>query len=115
MTNLENLVAGYIEAMLWTECLDGQFDLVTDTVAKEIASECKAFFDANENDIDEFAGIYSYRMTGHMFWLTRNGHGTGFWDQDMGDLGGKLTKASDAFPPAYLYEGDDGVYHYFAG
>lgn len=44
----------------------------------------------------------------HDFWLTRNGHGVGFWDRGLGDLGGALTDAAKGFGECALYVGDDG-------
>lgn len=38
---------------------------------------------------------------GHDFWLTRNGHGAGFWDRrelEANELGERLTKLSKEFP-----------------
>lgn len=46
---------------------------------------------------------------GHNFALTRNHHGTGFWDRGLGDLGDKLTTAAHAFGEQNLYVGDDGL------
>lgn len=45
------------------------------------------------------------------FWLTRNGHGVGFWDRDVGAVGDRLTKACKKFGETYLYVGDDGKIH----
>lgn len=45
---------------------------------------------------------------GHDFWLTRNGHGAGFWDRGYGDLGDELTSACDPYGSCDLYVGDDG-------
>ena len=49
-------------------------------------------------------------MAGHDFWLTRNGHGAGFWDGDWplpyADL---LDKAAQAAGTCDLYVGDDGM------
>jgi len=33
-------------------------------------------------------------QAGHDFWLTRNGHGAGFWDGDWPETGDALTEAS---------------------
>jgi hypothetical protein len=41
-------------------------------------------------------------------WLTRNGHGTGFWDRGLGERGDALTKSAESFGDAVLYVGDDG-------
>jgi len=49
---------------------------------------------------------------GHDFWLTRNGHGAGFWDGDWpDDAGGRLTEASKKYGEFNLYVGDDGLIH----
>lgn len=53
-------------------------------------------------------------MAGHDFWLTRNGHGAGFWDRsplDAGGLGDKLSDAAKAFGECDLYRGDAGGIH----
>lgn len=45
---------------------------------------------------------------GHDFWLTRNGHGSGFFDGDYDDdIGEALTDIAQSFGEAYLYLGDD--------
>ena len=46
----------------------------------------------------------------HDFWLTRNGHGAGFWD-DGGEDGDKLSKITDKFGEVSLYVGDDSEIH----
>ena len=49
---------------------------------------------------------------GRDFWLTRNGHGTGFWDEGLGGkLGDALTKKAEAYGSYDLYVGDDGLIH----
>jgi hypothetical protein len=54
-----------------------------------------------DNTIDEKAG--------HDFWLTRNGHGAGFWDGDWAEPAAtKLTDAAHAMGEVNLYVGDDG-------
>jgi hypothetical protein len=44
---------------------------------------------------------------GHDVWLTRNRHGTGFWDRGMGELGDKLTALANLLGTAYVVETDD--------
>lgn len=41
-------------------------------------------------------------QAGHDFWLTREGHGAGFWDRGLGRAGDVLTKAAKAFGECYL-------------
>jgi hypothetical protein len=48
-------------------------------------------------------------MAGHDFWLTRCGHGAGFWDGDWPEPAATvLDKASREFGNVDLYVGDDG-------
>jgi hypothetical protein len=51
-------------------------------------------------------------QVGHDFWLTRNGHGAGFWDRFSAGIGSRigqhLTEASRPFGESYLYAADDG-------
>ncbi len=46
---------------------------------------------------------------GHDFWLTRNHHGAGFWDRNLGELGDKLTEISKQFTELNLFENNGKV------
>lgn len=46
---------------------------------------------------------YTEEQAGHDFWLTRNGHGAGFWDRGLGKIGEALTKASKSYGSEYLH------------
>ena len=63
-----------------------------------------AFIDANKDDPE---GIDA-AQAGHDFWLTRNGHGAGFWDRGLGERGDRLTNAAHVYGACDLYLGDDG-------
>lgn len=92
-------------------------DLAPETLEKIIA-DC-AGFQAKHGDVIR-AAIATGEVTcgpdfdewghaGHDFWLTRNGHGVGFWDGDWPEpFADELTKAAEAFGECYLYVGDDG-------
>jgi hypothetical protein len=45
---------------------------------------------------------------GANFWLTRERHGTGFWDRGLGAAGDCLTSAAHTFGDAGMHVGDDG-------
>jgi hypothetical protein len=48
---------------------------------------------------------------GHDFWLTRNGHGAGFWDGDWPEeVGKRLTEASKKYGEVYLYVQDGKIF-----
>lgn len=49
----------------------------------------------------------------HDFWLTRNGHGAGFWDGNYPEpLDTQLTKLAEQFGEVDLYVGDDGKLYF---
>jgi hypothetical protein len=54
-------------------------------------------------------------QVGQDFWLTRNGHGAGFWDRfgaGVGQAFGRhLTDESKPYGESYLYAGDNGKVH----
>ena len=56
---------------------------------------------------------YSEDQAAYDFWLTRNGHGAGFWDRGLGKAGDRLTTiAQEEFTECTLYVGDDGLPYY---
>lgn len=84
-------------------------DIDPDTREK-MRKDCEAFMDANADDL---ASLTS-EQAGVDFWLTRNGHGAGFWDRGLEDVGDRLTAACGwrtEFPEVNLYIGDDGKIH----
>ncbi len=73
----------------------------------KIVDDC-AKFQEQHAKLLEASGL-SVEQAGHDFWLTRNRHGSGFWDRDLPDeIGDALTEAAHAFGETGLYVGDDG-------
>lgn len=110
--DLSNFTRAYVNAMFWTECgpdneeLDGKDydDLAPETITK-IIEDCAGFEMLNKPLLDK-AGDES--QNGHDFWLTRNGHGAGFWDRGYpDDIGEKLTQACKKYKNINLVLGDD--------
>lgn len=104
---IQEMLDAYLAAALWTEELDEYS--ISDIDEKSIS-------DALE-DINSFVRKASdiiipmdYSQIGHDFWLTRNGHGAGFWDRKEleGGIGDKLTEICEEFTEKYPYLGDDG-------
>lgn len=104
--NKENkkFIKQYLNTALWSsttengEYLDSIFGLsdIDFKSVKRSVKDCLKFIEMaeNENLLDE----YSYSTAGHDFWLTRNGHGGGFWDGDYKEIDGeKLTELSEKF------------------
>lgn len=109
----------YMIAALWSstdntddtggEPLDANYSI--DDIAPETATamraECSAFIADNWETIR--ATEQAAEQCGHDFWLTRNGHGAGFWDRGYDVLlGDALTRAAHECGPRDLYVGDDG-------
>lgn len=93
------------------ECLDpldsnyGDEDLSTKALQSMMA-DCQAF----QNDNAELlSSVGTTERHGHDFWLTRNGHGAGFWDRGYGRTGTLLTEAAKVWGSSDLYVGDDGL------
>lgn len=129
-TKLDQFTIAYIECALWStmdesderggEPLDKNYGV--DDIAPEslesMVRDCAAFQAANPDDIltclrssvrHNQPSYHPLAMAGHDFWLTRNGHGAGFFDGDYPvEEGNRLTRASKAFGEANLYVGDDG-------
>ncbi len=112
---------GYLECALWSSTdeqaedgsggdpLDDNYgpDDFHPEALVEAIGDCKAFQVENELDL---RGI-DPGQAGHDFWLTRNGHGAGFWDRGLGERGDRLTKACKAYGSVDLYVGDDNLIH----
>lgn len=116
---MDNFTTQYIITALWSstdestpqggEPMDknyGSEDIDPETLAL-MQADCAKFQTENMDDILSDLGL-----AGHDFWLTRNGHGAGFWDGDWEkEAGERLTKASKKFGEFNLYVGDDGKIH----
>ncbi len=92
MTDLEQFTAAYIEALYFTDAGDGDQpgkDAALDPeTLLDIQADCRSFWRrfgcfVNAAECTRGSGEYSIAaQAGHDFWLTRNGHGAGFWDGD---------------------------------
>lgn len=104
-------LTAYIETLLWSETddngepLDGSYDYTDVGFAQraEMQQDCDEFIAANEADLADIDAS----QAGHDFALTRNGHGAGFWDRGLGDVGDRLSDASKVYGTQGLSVGDD--------
>lgn len=120
--DLDEFTRAYLECALWssTEVTeDGEMgdslnenystdDIALDALQSAI-DDCLSFQADNADDLE---GL-DEEQCGHDFWLTRNGHGTGFWDRGLGAIGDRLSKASKPYGSADLYVGADGKVYGF--
>lgn len=107
----------YIEALYFTDT-GTDSDIPSDArlspeTRESIKQDCARFLALFADDIGE-SGVH-WEQAGHDFWLTRNGHGAGFWDRPelYGQaLADKLTAVvgwRTDFPESEAYAGDDGL------
>lgn len=108
----DTFTAAYVEAMFFTDgsqdddaMKDCDISDLSFELAAQIIKDCAIFSTAHAADIDG-----DYKRAGHDFWLTRNGHGAGFWDGDWDEaIGERMTATSKAFGEVSLTKGDDGL------
>lgn len=112
---------GYVDALLCSsvdddgEPLDlGGYQVSPEALARCLEG-CTVFTAAAAEDLALYATARTHSMVysasecaGHDFWLTRAGHGIGFWDRGLGELGDRLTAQCRSFPALDAYLGDDG-------
>lgn len=54
---------------------------------------------------------YTWEHIGHDFWLTSQGHGAGFWDRGLGEVGDTLTDSVDGHSDIVgLYLNEDATH-----
>lgn len=124
--NLDSFTQGYIEAMFFTDASDPDDGELQDATFAEFAPgmvtriqiNCEAFQKENADLLaqayeldgaDTRTGQYDAERAGNDYWYTRNGHGTGFWDRNLGQVGEQLANAARKSRSIGLYRGDDGL------
>lgn len=123
--DMRAFVRGYVECALWSstdwadeqggEPLDANYsadDISPDALA-EINTACAQFAFETRDALRVYVGEWSEERAGHDFWLTRNGHGTGYWDRtyapgSLYDACERLAAAARVYGSSDLYVGDDG-------
>lgn len=126
LQNLDEFTRAYIECTLWSstayghpnekkrgDSYDSSFqdegmgpEKLSRKALNSIIAECKDFQNANAADLAQWPSRREWSgmtLAGHDFWLTRNGHGAGFWDRGEGELGARLTRAAKVYGSVDLY------------
>lgn len=124
--DLHPFVVGYVTAMFWTEQPDedvrpgeftknydvpGGWDTFSEEEQNRIVAACSDF----ARKMAPFLTAYPDEEAGHDFWLTRNGHGCGFWENDYGSPEDceALTEESRKWGEAFV-SFDEGKWYYDA-
>ncbi len=124
----EEFIAGYIECALWAsldmddenECghnphLDenyGVHDISAELMAT-IREDCESFIRSQNAALQTYVGEFSWDYAGHDFFLTRNGHGAGFWDREwkpgrLLDACNELTGAAHVYGETFWFDNGRG-------
>ena len=118
---IKNVLNGYVDSALFSST-DGNGNLLDSMFDRShIAKETMDFFLEDVTCfVDEFWNIFNQfdnekcRAAGIDFWLTRNGHGSGFWDGDWDntlpdiDVGSIFDEYSKSVGSCDLYVSDNG-------
>lgn len=122
--HIKRFIDGYITAALWSstddrgESLDLNYndeDLSKDA-RREAEKDCRDFI-AKASALLQRATDrvgYTWARAGHDLWLSRNGHGAGYWDRTElyeGGLGEALHRLC-ARKNVDIYVGDDKALHF---
>ncbi len=126
VTDRAGVLHGYLDALLWT----GTFEWMTNTaerggeplcgdsvldhfagiddlpesIVKEATEDVDSFLDGVEDHARLFPNLHEIGPVtmGHDLCLTRNRHGAGFWDGELGQLGEYLTHAAHTMGGHYI-------------
>lgn len=112
--DISDIELGYLNCALWSstgddgEPLDADYDIedIAPETRKQMRTDLTDFVLQNQALL-KASGLGDTQI-GHDFWLTRNGHGAGFWDRGLGAIGDQLTAACKPYGSVDLYVGDDG-------
>ena len=116
--SLATFTEGYTDAIHFAELgpddkpLDWRFEFSA-PAEQRIANDCLAFYSAHNERFNYGRGREDDAYAGHDFWLTRAGHGAGFWDGDLApEDGDALTAATEAIGACEVYVGDDQLLYF---
>lgn len=132
MYDAEKVLPAYIRCALWSSMdesdesggkpMDANYgpDNLADETLSTMRDEVEDFLQLIERERPGVSEAMARTLwadpgqVGHDFWLTRNGHGTGFWDRYYSDgpeaeLGDFLSKWARSYGEVCLYIGDNGM------
>ena len=113
----ESFFKGYVECALWSSCdpdnhdrpLDDTFtieDIDPESLAK-MRADCDAFYDAQA---DLLVHAVADDRAGHDLWLSRNGHGAGYFDGEAHEYGEDYERVCEALQDAAAKLGSSDLY-----
>lgn len=110
-TSMLDMLNGYLEAALWTE----EDEVGPSNINSDISDNSKVDAYRDVKKFKQLAGGLiaqsglNDEQIGHDLWLTRNGHGSGFWDRGIGKIGDELSDIAREMGSKSAYVGDDSL------
>lgn len=110
VASLDTFTRAYLECALWSsndnstpsggEPLDRRFSVsdFTHSALWQAKADCLAFQAEHAQDLSAVSDLCDSARAGQNFWLNRNRHGAGFWDEVSGghELEATFDRLSDA-------------------
>lgn len=120
LSSLDAFTRGYFLAALTTYDTSNEDEAFYEGLAveaiNEMIADCERFQRENHETLGDYYDFgLDEEQAGVDFWLTRCGHGAGYWDRGAEEAGDKLTAAAKAFGNCDLYRGDNGKIYAFSG
>lgn len=115
LIGIETATKAYIECALWSSTNDDGEPLDRNTPELSTEFMLRAYSDVARFMLNAWDIIsqpdfeLTIDQTAHDLWLTRNHHGAGFWDRELGEPGDRLTKIAHDMGECDIYIGDDGL------
>ncbi len=127
---MDAFTQGYMVCALWSstdgstpqggEPLDKNYNVsdIAEPSVHKMEADCQQFQTENADLLNAFYEETGFDAdhAGHDFWLNRNGHGSGFWDENASkEVTKGLSDAARAFREQDIYIGDDGMLYVTGG
>lgn len=115
---VKDVLDNYLLALLWSEVheygtpLDATHDVseISEACRNTAEGDCESFLKTAAADLALLPESYGgAEQVGHDFLLTRNGHGAGFWDRNLGELGERLTAHAGSYGVIHAFVDDNGT------
>lgn len=120
--NINTIVHHYLHCALWTAELDGKYDIDAFGAGEQLYASVRDIGDFLNKSIRhlgpylEHFGDGTESQLGHDFWLSRNGHGSGFFNCHLGvrdnpelvTAADKLQEIARSFPERNVFESEVG-------
>lgn len=104
---IEAILNAYLQCAAWADfpeeenrVYDGQ--PFSEKACINSRNDIESFLSQANDLLDE----WDWEQIGHDLWLTRNGHGSGFWDRGL-EHGDELTEIAQRFGSVYLWVDED--------